>query len=102
MPASPAWLSTARCPLAERAQKTLFIFFQNKAGQAASGIGASVNSDPIGANLGSHCRRVTVHHQFAMLRRARQERFANIDKIITMLAIERHARSYSSMAKEVI
>ena len=83
-------------------QKAPLVFFQNKAGQAAGRIRGSVNSDSIGANLWGDRRRVTVHDKFSVLRLTGQERVSDIQKIIAILAIERHARSYSGMAEEVI
>jgi hypothetical protein len=78
------------------------VFFQNKAGQAVGGIRGSVNSDSVGANLWVDRRRVTVHDKFPMLDLTRQEWVADIEKIIAILAIKGHARSYPSMAKKVI
>ena len=88
--------------IADHGEKALLVFFQNKAGQAAGGIGGGVNSDSIGTNLRGDHRRVTVHDKFSMLRLARQERLANIQKIIAILAIESHARPHSGMTEEVI
>ena len=45
---------------------------------------------------------MAVHDQFSVLRLARQERLSDGEEIIAILAIERHARPYSGMAKEVI
>ena len=95
-------LDIALPTLANPWQEAPFIFFQNKAGQVASGIRGSINADAIGPNLWGDCRRVTVHHKLAMLRFAGQERLANIQKIIAILAIESHARPHSGVAEEVI
>ena len=78
------------------------VFFQDKAGQMASGIRGSVNSDPIGANLGNDPRRVPVHNKLSIVCFARQERLSNVQKIITILVIERDARPYAGMTEEVI
>ena len=83
-------------------EKSPLIFFQNKAGQAVCCIGGSVNSDSIGTNLWSDRRRVTVHDKFSVLRLTGQERVSDIQKIIAILAIEGHARSYSGMTEKVI
>ena len=83
-------------------QETPLVFFQNKAGQAAGRIRGSVNSDPIGANSVGDRRRVTVHDKFSVLRVTGKERVSDIQKIIAILAIERHARPYSGMTEEVI
>ena len=64
--------------------EALLFFFQDKAGQAASGIGGSVNSDAIGTNFWGDCRCVTVHDDFSMLRLTGEERFAITQEIITM------------------
>ena len=83
-------------------QEAPLVFFQNKAGQAAGRIRGSVNSDSIGTNLRGDRRRVTVHDKFSVLRLTGQERVADSEKIIAILAIERHARPYSGMAEKVI
>jgi hypothetical protein len=83
-------------------QETPLVFFQHKAGQATGGIGSSINSDSVGPNLRVDRRRVTVHDKFPMLDLTRQEWVADIEKIIAILVIQRHARSYPSMAEKVI
>ena len=95
-------LDIALPTLANPWQEAPFIFFQNKAGQVASGIRGSINADAIGPNLWGDCRRVTVHHKLAMLRFAGQERLANIQKITTILAIKRHARPSPGMTEKII
>jgi hypothetical protein len=45
---------------------------------------------------------VTVHDDFSMLRLTREERFANTQEIVTILAIEGHTRPHAGMAEEVI
>ena len=83
-------------------QETALVFFQNKASQATGGKRGSVDSNAIGTNLWSEPWRVTVHDKFAMLRLARQERLANIQKVIALLPIKRDARPDPGMAEEVI
>ena len=83
-------------------QETPLVFFQNKAGQTAGRIRGSVNSNSIGTNLWGDRRRVAVHDKFSVFRLTGQERVSDIQKIIAILAIERHARSYSGMTEEVI
>jgi hypothetical protein len=54
--------------MAAHVQEMPLVFFQNQAGQPASRIRGSVNSDPIGANLWDYRRRVAVHDKFFVLR----------------------------------
>src|SRR5205814_228838 len=88
--------------MAAHMQETPLLFFQHKAGQAAGGVPSRVDSDPIGANLWDQRWRVAVHHQFSVLRLTRQERIADGQEIISILTIERHARSDSGMAEKVV
>ena len=83
-------------------QETPLVFFQNKAGQAAGRIRGSVDSDSIGTNLWGDRRRVTVHDELSVLRLTGQKRASDIQKIIAILAIERHSRPHSCMTEEVI
>ena len=83
-------------------QEALLVFFQNKTSQPARCKRRSVYSDSIGTNFWGERRRVTVHDKLAVLSLAGQERLANIQKIIAILAIEGYAWPYSGMAEEVI
>jgi len=88
--------------IANDRQEALLIFFQSKAGQAASGIGSGINSDAVGTNLWGDRRRVAVYNKLAMFRLATQKRLANSQKIIAILAIEGDARPDPGMTEEVI
>ena len=109
-PLSVSMLETAALPVdislhavhVAHVQEAPLVFFQNKASQAAGRIRGSVNSDSIGTNLWGDRRRVTVHDKFSVFRLTGQERVSDIEKIIAILAIEGHARPYSSVAEKVI
>jgi hypothetical protein len=45
---------------------------------------------------------MTVHDKFSVLRVAGKERASDVQKIIAILAIERHTRPYSGMTEEII
>ena len=83
-------------------QKASLVFFQNQAGQTAGRIGGRVNPDSIGANLRSDRRRVTVDDKFSVFSLTGQEWLSDIEKIVAILTIERHAWSHSGMTEEVI
>src|SRR5262249_20564678 len=88
--------------LAANLQKMTLVFFQYQTGQTAGRIGGSINSDSIGTNLGRDRRGVTVYDKFSVLSLTGQEWLSDIEKIIAVLAIEWHTRSYSSMGEKVI
>ena len=83
-------------------QEALLVFFQNKTGQAASGIGGGVNSDSIGTNFWIDRRRVTVHDKLSVVHLTGQERLANIQKIAAILAIKSDARPHAGMAEKIV
>ena len=91
-----------RNALTAHIQEPPFLFLQNKASQPAGCKRPGVNSDSIETNFWDVRRCVTVHDKHAVLRLAGQERLANIQKIIAILAIEGYAWPYSGMAEEVI
>ena len=45
---------------------------------------------------------MTVHDKFSVLRVTGKERVSDVQKIIAILAIERHTRPHSGMTEEVI
>ena len=45
---------------------------------------------------------MTVYDKFSVLRLTGEERVSDVQKIIAILAIERHTRPYSGMTEEII
>ncbi len=83
-------------------KKTPLVVFQNKTGQPAGRKCGSIHTDAIRTDLGGDQRRMTMHDEFSVLRVARQERVSDIQKIIAILLIQRHARPYAHMTEKVI
>src|SRR5262249_53132740 len=63
---------------------------------------SGVNPDAIGADLRGHRRCVAVDDEFSVFSLIDQEYLSNVQQILSLLTIERHARPYAGMTEEIV
>src|SRR5262249_5851689 len=82
-------------------QKPALIALQDQAGQPPGGIGASIDIDAIGPDLGLRYRRMPVDNDLAKIPLVVEKLLANPTEVLLALRLKRNARTDTGMHEEV-
>src|SRR5579863_1582271 len=78
------------------------ISFEHETGQPSRGVGAGIDIDPVGVDVGFNNRRVPMHDQFLEWMFVKKKIFADPQQIVLTLTGKSSAGPHSSMDEEVV